>query len=272
MPDHLGPQLAPFPALMAAAAATTTLRVATLVAANDFRHPVVMASDAAALDLLSDGRLELGVGAGWMRADYDAADIFFAPASTRVERLEEAVMVLRALLRGEPHRFAGEHYSVDLQQALPRPAQQSIPILIGGGGRRVLAVAGRHADIVSINLDLRSGDFGAETWRTGSAAATRRKLAWLRDAAGDRADELELNLDLLAVVTDDWAGTLDELGRVFGLGVDELAESPHVLVGSVEEITDQLAARRDQYGFSYITVTEDAMRPMAPVVSRLAGR
>ena len=270
--DHFGPQFAPLPALMAAADATSSLRVATTVLANDFRHPLVLAKEAATVDLLSDGRLELGIGAGWMRTDYQESGLPYDTPATRVERLEEALLVLRGLLAPGPLTFRGSHYSIDDHDSWPKPAQLSLPIMVGGGGRRVLSIAGRHADIVGINFDLRAGSFEPSTWHNGSAETTIEKIRWVRDAAGDRAQEIELNIDLLAVVTNDRRGALDALSADLHLAPDALVDLPHALVGSADDIVDTLLERRTRFGFSYVTVTEDAMRPMAPVVARLAGR
>src|ERR1700733_1556749 len=195
MPDHFGDQLAPVPALAAVAAATTTLRLGSLVFCNDYRHPFVLAKEAATLDVLSDGRLELSLGAGWMRSDYDEAGLTYDHPAVRVDRFEEAVKLVNGLLRTDgPYSFHGEHYEVLGHTLTPRPIQQpGPPIIIGGGGKRVLSFAARHADIVSINVNLREGTGGAETAADATPARTRTKIAWVKEAAGDRFDELELN-------------------------------------------------------------------------------
>jgi probable F420-dependent oxidoreductase len=269
--DHFGTNFAPLPALTAAAEATSSIRLATMVLANDYRHPLVLAQEVATLDVLSEGRFELGIGAGWMRADYEAAGIDYDGPGVRVERLEEAVQVLRGALGPGPFTFAGKHYRVDCAGITPPPVQAPVPILIGGGGRRVLSLAGYRADIVSINFNLRAGAFDAATWQNGTTDATIEKLAWVRAAAGNRADDIEYNIDLLAVVTDDRANALQMLSNDLGMSPGELERTPHALVGSVNEVADTIIARREAFGFSYITVTEDAMRSMAPVVARLAG-
>jgi probable F420-dependent oxidoreductase len=185
MPDHFGDQLAPVPALAAVAAATTTLRMGSLVFGNDYRHPVVLAKEAATLDVLSEGRLELSLGAGWMRTDYEEAGIAYDSPKVRVERFEEAVQVLQGLLRSEEaFSFDGAYYHVHEHRLLPRPVQQpGPPLIIGGGGQRVLSFAARHADIVSINVNLRQGTGGPETAPNASPERTREKVAWVKEAA-----------------------------------------------------------------------------------------
>ncbi|HEX6418180.1 MAG TPA: TIGR03621 family F420-dependent LLM class oxidoreductase [Acidimicrobiales bacterium] len=274
VPDHFGGQLAPGPALMAAAAATTDLRVGTLVLDNDYRHPVVTAKEMATVDVLSNGRLELGIGAGWMASDYEQSGIPMAAAATRVERLEEAIAVLRGLFAPGPFTFAGAHYRITDLDGQPAPVQSPHPpLVVGGGGPRVLGLAGREADIVGVNPAIRSGRVDADAARDGAAAATDRKLAWVRQAAGDRYDRIEIQVLLYAcVVTDDRAGTLAMLAPLFGLEPGEVGTHPHALVGSTDQIADDLAARRERWDMSYVVVQgPDAMRAAAPVVARLAG-
>src|ERR1700722_5937434 len=188
MPDHFGDQLAPVPALMAAADATSTLRIGALVFDNDYRHPVVLAKGAATLDLLSGGRLELGLGAGWMRSDYHESGIAYDAPGVRVDRFAEGVAVVTGLLESDgPFSFSGPHYTVTEHTLLPRPVQRPRPpLILGGGGRRVLGIAGRWADIVSINAALRAGTAGPERAPNASPEATRQKIAWVKDAAGER--------------------------------------------------------------------------------------
>src|ERR1019366_3153826 len=186
LPDHFTDQLSPIAGLMSAADATTRLRVGSLVFDNDYRHPVVLAKEAATLDLLSGGRLELGLGAGWMRTDYEESGIAYDPPGVRVDRFAEGVAVVAGLLESDgPFSFSGKHYTVTEHTLLPRPGQRPRPPLIrGGGGRRVLTLAGKLGDIVSINVDLRAGTGGPETAPNASPDATRQKVAWVREAAG----------------------------------------------------------------------------------------
>lgn len=272
--DHLDDQFAITPALMAAAAATTTLRVGALVYATDYHHPAVLAKEAATIDVLSDGRFEMGLGAGWMPSDYERSGIPFDPPGVRVERLGEAVTVVKELFAGSPCHHAGTHYRLDGLVGTPRPVQRPHPpILIGGGGRRILTLAGREADIVGLNIDLRSGRIDASAGPTATASATDQKVAWIREAAGDRFEDIELQVRIhLAMVTDDLASASILLSPAFGLTPEEGLETPHALAGSVDQIVDTCLERRARYGISYIGLSVDAMDAFAPVVARLAGQ
>jgi probable F420-dependent oxidoreductase len=271
--DHFDDQYAPVPALMAAADATTVLRVGALVLCTDYTHPVVMAKQAATIDLLSEGRFELGVGAGWMTSDYAQSGIAFDPAGTRVERMGEALQVIDQLWSGTPCTFDGRHYRVHALDGQPKPVQHPRPpILVGGGGRRVLSLAAQHADIVGLNIDLRRGVIGAGAGPNATEDATAQKLAWIRDAAGDRFDALELHVRVhLAAVTDDRDGMADTLGPAFGLSPEQALRSPHALAGSVDQIVDDLVERRERWGISYIGIGLDALQSFAPIVARLSG-
>lgn len=274
MPDHLDASFAPLPALMAAADATTRLRIGTLVLGNDYRHPVVLAKEAATLDLLSEGRLELGLGAGWLRTDYDEAGIPCDPPGVRVERMAEAVKVIKGVLGGEPFSYSGRHYRVSEHRGSPQAVQRPHPpLLIGGGGPKVLTVAGREADIVNLNFNLRAGEISAGMAASGTAEATATKLDWLRQAAGERFADLELSVTAHVVsVTDDRAGLVAAAAGAFGLSTEDALEVPHVLVGTVSQIVEDLQRRREQFGFSHIVVARGAEEAMAPVVAELAGR
>lgn len=271
--DHLDDQLAPVAALMAAADATTTLRVGSLVFANDYRHPAVLAKEAATVDRLSGGRLEFGLGAGWMASDYASAGIPMDPPVERIARLEEALRIIRGLWSGVPFDFAGEHYRIEGLEGRPTPAQDPHPpIVIGGGGRKVLEVAGRHADVVHLNPNLRAGVIDARAGSSATEEATRRKLAWVRDAAGDRFDGLEIGVRIhLAIVTDDRDGFYEALAGGFGLTAAEARRSPHALCGSVEEIVEDLLERREVLGISNIGISASSLDDLAPVIGRLAG-
>jgi probable F420-dependent oxidoreductase len=274
MPDHFGDQLAPVPALMAAADATTSLRIGTLVFDNDYRHPVVLAKEAATLDVLSGGRLELGLGAGWMRTDYEQSGIAYDPPGVRVERFAEGVEVVTGLLEGDgPFSFSGRHYTVSEHHLLPRPVQQPRPpLILGGGGRRVLTVAARHADIVSINVDLRAGLGGAEAAPNATPDATRQKVAWVKEAAGTRFDDIELNCLIgFAIITDDAAGMVDSMAPVFGIDPADALHVPLALIGTLDEMVDELEWRRAEYGISYFSIEASCWEALAPVVGKLRG-
>jgi probable F420-dependent oxidoreductase len=274
MPDHFGDQLAPVPALMAAADATTTLRIGTLVFDNDYKHPLVLAKEAATLDLLSGGRLELGLGAGWMRTDYEQSGMPYDPPAVRVDRFEEAIAVIIGLMADGPFSFTGQHYTITEHEGLPKPVQRPHPpIIIGGGGKRVLSIAARHADIISVNPNLREGLGGAETAPNMVPAMTSRKIGWIRDAAGDRFGDIELNVLIgFVMVTDDAAGIGAGMAPAFGVSAEEALHVPGLLVGTVDWMVDELQRRREEWGFSYIGVDNASSDAFAPVVSRLAGK
>jgi probable F420-dependent oxidoreductase len=276
VPDHLAELLAPFPALAAAAAATTRLRVGTAVLNNDFRHPALLAREAATLDVLSDGRLELGLGAGHMRSEYEQAGLAFDPGATRVERLGEAVVILKRLLEGESVTFAGRHYRVTGHSIHPRPVQRPRPpVLIGGNAPRLLTLAAREADIVGLTgIAFRHGGKEPDV-SDFRAAVVDERVRLVRETAADRFDRLELTaLVQRVVVTDDRRKAAEELatGRWARLTPDEILASPFALVGTADQMVDDLRARRERWGISYVMTHEPFMDALAPVVARLAGR
>ena len=273
MPDHFGDQLSPIAALSTAAAVTDTLRVGSLVFANDFRHPAVLAKEAATLDLLSDGRLEVGVGAGWMTNDYTWTGIAHDRAGVRIDRMIEAITVLRGLWGDDAFSFDGEHYTITEMKGLPKPVQVGgPPIVVGGGSKRVLSTAARLADIVGINPNVGEGKFGAEAIASMSADATDEKLGWVRAAAGDRFDDVEISiLKFFTVVTDDRDTMAAKVGGSMGMDAATLLASPHSLVGSPEQLVDELIEQRERWQGSYVTVQADVFEAFAPVVAALAG-
>jgi probable F420-dependent oxidoreductase len=274
MPDHFDDQLAPVPALMAAADATSSLRIGALVFDNDYRHPLVLAKEAATLDLLSDGRLELGLGAGWMRTDYEQSGIPYDPPSVRVDRFEEAVAILEGLLStDQAFSFSGRHYTIREHVPSPRPRQRPRPpITIGGGGRRVLTLAARHADIVGINVDLRGGTAGPEAASNATPEATLRKVEWVKEAAGDRFDSLELNtLVGFAILTGDRDQLVESLAPTFGLDPADALHVPLALIGTLGQMEEELHWRREHYGITYYTLNQDTWESLSPLVARLAG-
>jgi len=261
MPDVLDHVPAAFPALAVAATATSHLRVGTYVLANDYRNPFVTAREASTLDALSEGRFELGIGAGRPNADsdYRKLGIPFDSPGRRIERLEESLAAIKTLFRGEQIQADGQHYTLAGSSLTPRPAQQPHPpILIAGTARRILSLAGREADIVGI------GGRPNE-----SPDAIKEKIQWVRDAAGDRFDRIELNANLMAV------GERVHPQALQWLGLDEAealrSESPFILIGSTDDMVDKLERRRDELGLSYLLVSDAFMDHFAPVVERLAG-
>jgi probable F420-dependent oxidoreductase len=277
--DHFDDQYAITPALMAAADATTTLRVGALTYSNDYRHPVVLAKEAATIDALSGGRFELGLGAGWMTTDYEQSGIALDRPGVRIERLAEALDVITGLWAEGPCTVEGRHYVVRDLDGFPKPvtstgspARPGPPILVGGGGRKILTLAARRADIIGLNIALGSGRIDASAGPTATDRSTLEKVGWIRDAAGDRFDQIELHVRVhLAAVTDDRRALAEALGPALGLSPEAAMASPHALAGSVGEIVEQCLERRERYGISYVGLSVDAIDAMAPVVERLAG-
>ncbi len=215
---------------MAAADATTTLRVGSLVFDNDYRHPVVLAKEAATIDLLSDGRFELGVGAGWLVSDYDQAGIPYESAGTRIERLEEAVQIIKKFFAGGEFSFTGKHYTIKGIEGAPSPVQKPHPpLLLGGGGRRMLRLAAREADIVHVNYNLNEGRINPKLVRTGMAEATDEKLGWIKEAAGDRLEAIDLGFTIFfASITDDRESLASALAPSMGFEPQDVLEMPRM--------------------------------------------
>ena len=274
--DTFGPQLAPLPALTAVASATARLRIGTLVLDNDYRHPVILAKEAATLDHLSGGRLELGIGAGWLRDEYDRAGMSFDPPGVRVGRLEESLTLLKGLLSGSAVTFAGTHYSVSGLDTFPEPAQRPRPpILVGAGSRRMLGIAGREADIVGILPKALPGGTISDDLVERTPETVARKVEWVRQAAGARFDEVELSMVISPDITDDHYGAAERYAAEHGWGIaaaERVLEMPSTFVGPVTRIVDDMLARREQYGFSYYVVSDQDLDAFGPVVERLAGR
>jgi len=275
VPDHfIDHPLAPMPAMATAAAVTDTLRIGSLVLGNDYKHPVVLAREAATLDLLSDGRLEVGLGAGWMTADYEKAGLELDRPGVRIDRLEESVAILKGLMADQPCTFHGKHYTVTDLDGQPKPVQQPHPpFIIGGGGPKILGLGAREADIVGINANLRGGvAISDDTARSMTGVATDEKLARLRAAAGDRFDELEIQSFVgFTNFTDDRRALAEMMASAFGVAPEEALEIPVVLAGTLEEMIDDVYTRRERWGMSYVVVGVDVMEQFAPAVARLAG-
>jgi probable F420-dependent oxidoreductase len=281
-PDHVVVPFGMVPLLSWAAAATERLRVAPFVANNDLRHPALLAQDLATLDVLSGGRVEVAIGAGWNRPEYDALGIPFDPVGVRVARLGEAIAVLKGCFSGEPFSVAGEHYTVAGHSGLPVPVQRPHPpLFVGGGGRRILELAAREADIVGLAPRTMTGTGGAAVRsdpRSITIAATEEKIGWIRAAAGDRFATLELNVYPTGApprLTDEpravAAGILDGIRARTGVDVDvdTYLASPHVFVGSVDGLVAKLTELREQLGISSFMLGD--IDTLAPVVERLAG-
>ena len=275
VPDFFGDQYAPLPALMAAASVTTTLRLGTMVIDNDYRHPLLLAKESATLDALSGGRFELGLGAGWLRTEYEQAGLAFDRAGVRIDRLEEAIQIIKASWADEPATFAGQHYRVTGINGVPKPLQRPHPpLLIGGGKERMLKLAGREADIVGIlTSDVSSGSMVSEIKeRTPSAVA--QKVEWIRQGAGARFDQIELSLIPTIIFTDDRLGETNALIQQQGWNItaEEVWQMPSMLVGSIDQMVADLQERRTHYGFSYYVVSDEMMENFAPVVAQLSAQ
>lgn len=274
MPDHFTDQLAPVPALMAAADATTTLRVGALVFDNDYKHPVILAKELATLDLLSDGRTEIGLGAGWMISDYEEAGIPYDSPKVRIDRFIEGMAIIRGVMKDGPFSFTGEHYTVTNYEGFPKPVQAPCPpVLIGGGGKRVLSYAAREADIIGINGTLTAGVVGPEALATMTAEAVDEKVAIVAAAGAHRLADIEMNIRTFFVkVTDDRAGMVDRISSMFQVPADMINNSPFALIGSVESCIEQLLERREKWGFSYTIVGAENIDECAPIVAALRGK
>jgi probable F420-dependent oxidoreductase len=272
MPDHFTEQLAPVPALMAAADATERLRIGALVWDNDYKHPVVLAKELATMDVLSGGRLEIGIGAGWMQTDYDQAGIPYDPAPVRIDRMIEGIEVVRGCMAPGPFSFSGRHYTITGYDGLPKPLSRP-PLLVGGGGPRMLRYAAREADIVGVNPVLTSGRIDASTISSMSAEEVDAKVAVVHEAAGDRLAGIEMNIRafLVAIAPDAAAATAGVAGMV-GVPESMVAASPFALVGPPAKLVEDLLARRERWGFSYVIVGGENLDDFAPVVAALAGR
>jgi len=275
VPDHLSGYFAPMPALISAAEATKSLRVGTNVLNNDFRHPVLVAREAATADLLTEGRFELGLGAGHMQSEYNQAGLSFDAGRIRVERLSEAVTLIKRLLSGEQVTLAGRYYSVTGDTIYPLPVQRPHPpILVGGNGLSLLTLAAREADIVGLSgITFRGGGAAPDIsgWRV-SEIDKRTRL--IRYVSGDRYKGLELSLLVQrVVVTNDRRKAAEELAsRWMQLSPEEILDSPYVLIGTVDEIIEDIQARRERWGISYYAIFEPYVDAFAPVVAWLAGK
>ena len=270
-PTH--PQLGPIATTTALACATTKARIGSSVVANDFRHPVLLAKEFATLDRLSGGRAELGIGTGWKRDEYEDLGLEFERPGRRIERLAEAIDILRAFFSGQPFDFEGEHYRIREMAPYPPLSRPRLPLMMGGGGRRFLSLAARKADIIGINPVARSGVHDVATDTDAKDERTDEKLEWIREAAGGRFDEIELAMQVYAGrITDDRAEGDRLLQQRYPFAIEEARRVPYAWVGSVDQVCEAIEAHRERWGISYWVVMSDGMEEMAPVVERLAGR
>jgi len=277
VPDHLVDQTAPVPTLATVAALTERLRIGAFVHNNDLRHPAVLAQELATLDVLSGGRLDVAVGAGWNEAEYTAIGLRFDPIRVRQARLAEAVRVLKGCFGDGPFSFSGEHYTVTDYDARPKPAQRPHPpFFIGGGGRTTLELAAREAQTVGLAPRILRG--GRPDPRSFTWAAAEEKIGWVREAAGDRFGSLTLNVypsTWPVTVTDDLYGEAAKVSAALAarsgieLTVQEVVDSPHLFIGSVDRLVEKITELRERLGITSVLVGD--LRRMTPVVERLVG-
>ena len=270
---HRPVDVAPIAAMTMAAAVTTTLRIGCRVFCVDYHHPVVLAKELATVDFLSQGRLEAAIGAGWVQAEYAGLGIPMDGAGVRIARMAEAVGVLRAHWSGEPLTIEGNHLRISGFSGTPKPVQDRIPIMIGGGSPKVLRLAGQLADVVSFNFNNAAGKLGPNSVTSATEAQTLEKIQWVREGASVRFNDLELEIGAYFIaVTDDPASAAEGVGARFGVTGDEILAHPHALIGTVDSICDTLHRRRETLGISCITVAQRHLDEFAPVVARLAGQ
>ena len=274
MPDHFTDQIAPVPALMSAADATSKLRIGALVWDNDYKHPVVLAKELATMDLLSDGRLEIGIGAGWMATDYEQSGMVYDRPGVRIDRFLEGLEIIKRAMTGEKFSFTGAHYKITDYVSAPLPVQRPCPpILIGGGGPRVLKLAAQLADIVGINPSMKDGTVNAETITHMTADAVSEKIKIVENAAGIRMQNIELNIRTFLVnIRDSADEAINGTANMFKVAPEMIANSPFALMGPPAKIAEDLLARRERWGLSYIIVGGEDVNSFAPVIKILAGK
>jgi len=270
VPDHLDAQFEPLVAMTVAAEATSTLHVGSGVLNNDLRNPVVLAKQIATLGLTAEGRVEVGLGAGWLRSDYEQAGIAFDEPAVRVDRLAESLAVMKRLWSEGAATFAGRYYTVRDAQCDPRPASPP-RVIVGGGSKRILTVAAEQADTVGVNTSLASGEKGGDLASQATFDHFDRCLTWIRDAARDRFDSIELQIVAFAtrVVASQRAAV--RTATMLGLPGEDALELPIALIGTADELCERLLERRKRWGFTNIVVPGEAMESFAPVVAQLAG-
>ena len=274
LPDHFTDQLAPMPALMCAADVTSTLRLGALVWDNDYKHPLVFAKEIATMDVLSEGRIELGIGAGWMKTDYEQSGIPYDSPGVRIDRMIEGIDVMRGCFAEGPFSFSGKHYTIANYNGMPKPLQGTCPpILMGGGGKRFLTYAAQRADIVGINATMTAGAVGPEAISTMTAEAVDDKVDIVREASGSRIADIEMNIRAFLVnITDDAQGAIERLSKGMGVEASMIAETPFALMGPPSKLIEDLLARRERWGFSYVIVGAEDVESFAPVVAALNGK
>ena len=270
--SHPVQNIAAVPAIMAAASATNSIKVGCRVFCTSYRPAGVLAKEAMTIDFLTEGRLELGLGAGWVTSEYEALGIPFDPPGKRITRLEDTIAVVKAHMKGEDLNFNGDQVKASGYQGLPASPSGKVPLMIGGGAPRVLGIAGREADIVSINYNNSSGHL-AGSRETDTAEATLKKIEWIKEGAGNRFDDIELEIGAyLTIVTDNQTETAKSFTDMLGMSVEEVLSFPHALIGSVDYICEELEKRRELFGITYISFPDSAAESAIPIVEKLSGK
>ena len=270
--SHPVQNIAAVPAIMAAASATNSIKVGCRVFCTSYRPAGVLAKEAMTIDFLTEGRLELGLGAGWVTSEYEALGIPFDPPGKRITRLEETIAIVKAHMKGEDLNFNGDQVKASGYQGLPASPSGKVPLMIGGGAPRILGIAGREADIVSINYNNSSGHL-AGSRETDTAEATLKKIEWIKEGAGNRFDDIELEIGAyLTIVTDNQTETAKSFTDMLGMSVEEVLSFPHALIGSVDYICEELEKRRELFGITYISFPDNAAESAIPIVEKLSGK
>ena len=270
--NHPVQNIAAIPAMAYAAAVTKTINIGCRVFCIDYHNPVVLIKSAMTIDMLSGGRLELGLGAGWLQGEYRAIDLGFDEPRVRIDRLADIVEGIKAFCSDGLADVHNDTIHWEGFAGVPKPVSKP-PIMIGGGSPRILRLAGREADIVSLNFNNRSGMIGPDGVQSSSEELTRKKVDWVREGAGDRFDTLEIEIGAyFTFVMDDAKQMVENFAQMFGYSEEDMRKHPHALFGGVDTVCEELERRRELHGISYITVGLDAMEAFAPVVERLTGK
>lgn len=271
--SHPPQTLAAVPAIAMAAEATSTLKIGCRVFCCSYRPAAVLVKEAMTIDFLSEGRFELGLGAGWIEGEYDAIGVAYDDIGRRIDRLQETIEVAKAHRAGGVMQVAREQARAVGFEGAPRPVGR-MPIMVGGGSPRVLRLAGREADIASVNFNNRAGRTDTDNVAAlSSADGTRDKIGWIREGAGERFDDIELEIGIyFGAVTDRQTKTAEAMGRELGMNLDTFLAFPHALVGSIDYMCEELERRRELYGFSYVSILDRCVDGFAPLVARMTGK
>ena len=272
--NHPLQTLAAVPAMAYATAVTSKIKIGCRVFCVDYHDPTVLIKEAMTIDVLSGGRLEFGLGAGWLKDEYAAMGLSMDSPGTRIKRLADVIKGVKAYAADEPLDIHNDTLHWSDFTGSPKPIQKPHPpILIGGGAPKILGLAGAEADIVSLNFNNASGLIGPAGVNSSTADETKKKIEWIKAGAGERFNDLEIEVGAyFTFVMDDASEVLSNFAAMFGLSTEQMAAHPHALFGNVDTICEELQRRRDAYGISYITVGDSALEAFAPVVEKLSGQ